>query len=99
MHVIAGKFKVAPDRREDMIRLAVSLYEPSRAEPGCISYGFYEDQGCKGSFLFFEEWKDQAAIDVHCATPYFAKFMKEGPPMMDGTPSITVYEIRETREL
>lgn len=68
MHVIAGKFKVKPESRDDMIALARSLFDASRAEPGNITYNFYEDRGNDDCFLFFEEWQSQEATDFHFQT-------------------------------
>jgi quinol monooxygenase YgiN len=97
MHVIAGKFKGKPERREDIIALARSLFDPSRAEPGNISYNFYEDKGSDNSFLFFEEWKSQEAIDFHFQTPYFKGFMEKFPDMIVGPPQIKIYEIKDIK--
>lgn len=97
MHVIAGKFKVKPERREDIIALARSLFDASRAEPGNISYNFYEDKGSENGFLFFEEWKDQEAIDFHFQTPYFKGFMEKFPDMIVGEPKIKIYEVKDVK--
>ncbi|HEY6364728.1 MAG TPA: putative quinol monooxygenase [Candidatus Binatia bacterium] len=99
MHVIAGTFTAKPERKMDVIKLAMSMFDPSRAEAGCISYNFYEDQGNKDAFLFFEEWKDQQAIDQHFATPHFARFMDQFPDMIVGKPTIKIFEIKETKVL
>ena len=97
MHVIAGKFKVKPERRKEIVALAHSLFDLSRAEPGNISYNFYEDKGSENSFLFFEEWESQQAIDFHFQTPYFKEFMVKFPNMIVGEPQITIYEIKDVK--
>jgi quinol monooxygenase YgiN len=99
MHVIAGKFRVKSERREDVIALARSLFEASRAEPGNISYNFYEDKANKDCFLFFEEWKSQEAIDSHFQTPYFKGFMEKCPQMIAGDPEIKIYEVKDVKAL
>jgi quinol monooxygenase YgiN len=99
MHVIAGKFTVKPERVQDLVKLSLDMYGPSRAEAGCISYNFYEDKGTPNGFLFFEEWKDQAAIDEHFQTPHFRHFMDEFPSMIVGQPLIRIYEVSEVKTL
>jgi quinol monooxygenase YgiN len=93
VHVIAGKFKVKPESRDDMIALARSLFDASRAEPGNITYNFYEDRGNDDCFLFFEEWQSQEATDFHFQTPYFKAFMDRFPTMITGQPEITIYRV------
>jgi quinol monooxygenase YgiN/mannose-6-phosphate isomerase-like protein (cupin superfamily) len=97
--VITGKFTAKPERKEELIQLAQSLFEPSRAEPGCASYNFYEDPTSENSFLFLEEWTSQKAIDQHFQTAHFKRFMEKFPDMIVGTPSIKIYEIGEVKEV
>lgn len=99
MHVIAGKFKVKPERIKDLIALSTGMFGPSRAESGCISYNFYEDKGSEHSFLFFEEWESQEAIDRHFSTPHFKNFMEKFPDMILGQPSIKIYEVKDVKVL
>jgi quinol monooxygenase YgiN len=81
------------------MRLASAMFEPSRAEIGCLSYNFYRASERDDEFLFFEEWADQAALDFHFGTPHFQKFIAEFSGLLAGPPAIRVYEIGETREL
>ncbi len=99
MIVLAAKFVGKPERRSDIIRLAAQVAAPSRAEAGCISYNFYEQQPANNEFLFFEEWTDQAAIDFHFQTPHFKEFMKEFPELIQGQAQLRTYEVGKTREL
>lgn len=99
MHVLAGKFKGKPERKEDIIALARSMFEASRGEPGNISYNFYKDKGAENSYLFFEEWKSQEAIDFHFSTPYFKAFMEKFPDMIVGAPEIKIYEVKDVKVL
>lgn len=45
--------------------------EKSRAEAGNISYHLYEDMDDPDILTFIEEWKDQAAVDVHADSEHF----------------------------
>lgn len=99
MIVLAAKFVGKPERRGEIIRLAAKVAAPSREEPGCISYNFYEQQPANNEFLFFEEWADQAAVDFHFQTPHFKEFMKEFPELIQGPAKLRTYEVGEVREL
>jgi quinol monooxygenase YgiN len=92
MHIIAAEVVAAAGKREDLLQLCRSMLAPSRAEAGCISYRFFEDPDCPGHVLFFEEWKDMAAIDFHFATPHFTDFSAEIPGLIEGEPKVAIYE-------
>ena len=64
MIVIAARMIGKPERKADILRLVAMVAQPSRAEAGCIAYNFYEKQPAASEFLFFEEWADQAALDL-----------------------------------
>jgi quinol monooxygenase YgiN len=97
--VVGGRFKVKPERRADMVKLATSLYGPSRAEQGCLHYSCYQDAGDPDSFVFFEEWESQEVLDKHFQTSYFQDFMKRFPDMITGTPVIKLYNVASVKQL
>ena len=74
--VITATVDIKPDKVEQFRQATDSLIVGSRAEEGCISYSMYESATEENKFFFFEEWKDQAAIDAHFATPHFKDFGK-----------------------
>src|SRR5580658_1462473 len=98
MIVLAAKCAGKPDRRNDIIRLANAMLEPSRNEAGCISYDFYE-RPSSHDYLFFEEWADQAALEFHFQTPHFQEFIKEFSGLLAGPPNIRVYDVGASRDL
>ncbi|WP_009634000.1 putative quinol monooxygenase [Synechocystis sp. PCC 7509] len=99
MYLITGNFRAKADKREELIQLAHSMFAPSRAEAGCISYNLYEDSSNKNCFLFFEEWQAQAAIDKHFQTLHFQDFMQKFSGMIEGEPTIKIHEVKETKQL
>jgi quinol monooxygenase YgiN len=99
MIVLAAKFTGKPERKGDILRLVATVTPPSRAEIGCVTYNFYEQQPGAGEFLFFEEWADQAALDGHFQTPHFKAFMTEFPELIQGPAHIRTYEVGKTRDL
>jgi quinol monooxygenase YgiN len=99
MIVLAAKFTGKPERRNEILRLTAIVAPPSRAEAGCITYNFYEQQPSANEFLFFEEWADQAALDAHFQTPHFNDFMKQFPDLIQGAPHIRTYAVGSTHDL
>ncbi|AIE73650.1 hypothetical protein D082_11220 [Synechocystis sp. PCC 6714] len=97
--MVAGNIKVRPDKREEFIALSQTFIEPSRSEPGCISYSFYEDETEANTFLFFEVWRNRLALDEHFQTPYFHEFVEKSPDLLAKPAEITIYKIAETQTL
>jgi quinol monooxygenase YgiN len=97
--VVVGKFTAKPEKQDELIRLAHQMFKPSRAEPGCLSYEFYEDTQGEHTFVFVETWKDQAAIDYHFQTDYFKQFMAKFPDLIVGKPEIKVFDIASVKQL
>lgn len=90
--LITARLQIKSDQIDAFIAAAQPLIAASRAEPGCISYTMYQEPTDRTSFLFFEEWKDQAAVDFHFATPHFTGLDAWLPGMLAGAPSIVIHD-------
>jgi len=99
MIVLAAKFTGKPDSKAEVLRRVGVIAPLSRAESGCLTYDFYQKQPDGNEFLFFEEWRDQAALDAHFQTQHFAEFVQALPALIEGTPHIRIYEVEQTRDL
>jgi quinol monooxygenase YgiN len=99
MLILAAKCIGKPDRRNDIMRVTAAIVPPSRAEAGCISYEIHERLSGNDEYLFFEEWADQAALDLHFKTPHFKEFITEFTQLLQAPPNIRIYEVAEARTL
>ena len=99
MIVLAAKFTGKPESKAEILRRVGVIAPLSRAENGCVTYDFYEKHPGGNEFLFFEEWRDQSALDAHFQTPHFAEFVGALPALIEGNPQIRIYEVAQTREL
>lgn len=72
--IVAGEIKINPAGRDGALDLLGPFVAATRAEQGCIAYGFYEDLTQPGTIRLYEEWADEAALDAHMATPHMAQF-------------------------
>jgi quinol monooxygenase YgiN len=92
MVVLTGRFTAQPDSLAAVLELCHSMYPGSRSEAGCLSYNLWTDSSNGTNFMFFEEWKDRAALETHFQTPHFTRFMSLFPSMIEGEPVIRIYE-------
>jgi quinol monooxygenase YgiN len=50
------------------------LTEASRKEPGCVSYIPHFVEGEATTVVIYEQYKDEAALEFHRATPHFHQY-------------------------
>jgi quinol monooxygenase YgiN len=97
--VVAAQIKIKPQKEQEFIDFCQTLISPSRAEAGAVSYSFYKDESQAHSFIFYEEWKNQAALDEHFQTPYFKEFVKRAPDLLAEPAVIKIYRIASSKIL
>ena len=74
MLLIVGTVRL-PSENLALARPAMrAMVDASRAEPGCLEYGYAEDVLVPGLIHVKELWADQAALDAHFSMPYFQRF-------------------------
>jgi quinol monooxygenase YgiN len=56
---------------EQQVREALTaLVEPTRSEPGCISYELLVSAADPATFITMETWRSQADLDAHLQTEH-----------------------------
>jgi len=93
MVIITGSATVADADRAVFLEISERQVTNSRREPGNVSYAFYEDAMIPGRFFFYEEWKDQAAIDFHFKQPYCIEFIAQARAFASSPPEIKIYPV------
>jgi quinol monooxygenase YgiN len=82
----------APGQEDKVREQALSMVEPSRAEPGNISYQAYVHPDDPGAWLIFEEWEDRASFEAHLSSPHLTEALAAGPDLLAGPPQEHVFE-------
>ena len=90
--IISAQVFIKPEKVTAFVDATKDLIKKSRAEEGCVSYSLYQDPQDKTKFLFFEEWKNQAAVDFHFATDHFQKFGETLEECSSAPAVITIYD-------
>jgi quinol monooxygenase YgiN len=80
LKMITAKIFVKKENINDFIKAAKGMIENTAKEPGCVSYMLYQNPFEPTHLIFFETYKNQAAIDSHFASSYFKEF---GPVIKD----------------
>lgn len=81
----AGKEK----QLEDVLKKMVSSVQ---TEKGCTKYILHRAKADPAQFMFYEEYVDQAALDVHNATAWFKQLGKDLEGLLAGDPVAVFWE-------
>ena len=78
MIVLKVDMLVKPGTEEKCKEYIRVMQEHSRKEPGCLLYVGHQSTENPRKFLFYEQYKDQAALDAHRNAPYFKQYVTGG---------------------
>ena len=68
----------AKDDREKVAEILRHLALASRKEPGCANYVPHHVDGDPETVLIYEQYRDQAAVEAHRASPHFEQYAVGG---------------------
>ncbi len=74
--IINARINIKPEAIEQFISLAKTMVGNSKTEQGCLCYKLYQEVGNPRSFIFYEVYENQDAVDFHNSTPYFKTFIE-----------------------
>lgn len=74
--VLTVVIEAVPGREQELAAKLKELVSPTRSEPGCLGYELNGSQEKNGTFLFFEKFASQEALDQHIKTAHFQNFLK-----------------------
>ena len=89
---VVARLTIKKEVVESFVQFAQKIVEETRKEAGCISYGLYKD--CisqEAEFIFYEEYKDQAALDYHNKSEHLKQFFSNITPLLAGKPIVEVF--------
>jgi quinol monooxygenase YgiN len=62
------------------------------AEEGTLAYVVHRAKKEPGKFLIYEKYRDKESLNIHSATPYFMELFGTIGPLIDGNPTIEIFE-------
>jgi quinol monooxygenase YgiN len=72
--VIVARLIVKEGQEKAFIDVASKLVTATRQEPGNLFYSLYQSPLNPVEFIFYEEYKDDAAFQTHASSAHFAAF-------------------------
>lgn len=90
-YVILVRFRVKAGQDRQFAKQMLSVIPATRSEPGNRQFEFYVDQDDALNFMLYEEFVDEAALQVHRERPEMAANLAAIKPMLDGAPDATFW--------
>jgi quinol monooxygenase YgiN len=79
MLINAVTYTFPEDKADEVERLFRELRAASLAEEGCLGYEVCRgDADAPGTFVLYEKWADQAALDAHYQKEHFVRLGVNG---------------------
>ena len=67
--------KAVPGKEEQLKEVLTAMVEPTRKEPGCITYQLYSNDK-NDTFFFYELWETPAHLEAHTKTEHYLHLVK-----------------------
>jgi len=64
---------VKPECIQEFLKVAAELVDETRKEKDNMSYHLGQEIGVENVFTFIEQWKDDAALDLHVTLSHFTQ--------------------------
>jgi quinol monooxygenase YgiN len=80
MVVLAVTWMAKVGREAQVADLFSKLTEESRKEPGCLMFQVHKHKTEARRFFIYEQYKDDAALESHRASPHFLQYPKKELP-------------------
>jgi len=76
------KVKAVAGKEAQLKEVLGAMLEPTRKEPGCITYQLYTNEK-SDTFFFYELWETPAHLDAHTKTPHYLQLVKDRVGLVD----------------
>ncbi len=82
MVVLVVTWMAKVGREAEVAAVFSKLTGESCKEPGCVMYVAHRHKTEPRRFLVYEQYKDDAALEAHRATPHFLQYAKKELPKL-----------------
>lgn len=79
---VTAVFRAKPGKEAEVQAGLETLIEPTRKEVGCIRYDLHRHLTEPGVFLFDEEWRSHADLEVHFTQPHILRLREILPDLL-----------------
>ncbi len=99
MVIVHARVVLKPGNKPAFLEVARACIAETRKETGCLSYSAFEDITDPDVVIFYEEWRDEAAVANHMSLPHTQKLLSTAPAFIASPPSIRMHSLLGTTVL
>ncbi len=89
---VIARLTIKKEAVDKFVQFAQKIVDETHKEAGCITYILYKNSfGQEAQFIFYEEYKDQSALDIHNKSEYLKLFLSQITPLLAGAPKVEVF--------
>jgi quinol monooxygenase YgiN len=92
---VVARINAKSDKIDEVRDLLLALIEPTRKEPGCITYELLQNRNDPTDFTFVEEWASGSAFDSHFLSDHLKALGPKLQPIVTEPPDIRIYSLVE----
>jgi quinol monooxygenase YgiN len=92
MLVVVAVMKAKAGMEQEMESALKDMIPKVDKEDGTLVYTLHRAKKEPQKFLMYEKYLNKEALNHHSTTPYFTELFGKIGPMIDGTPTIDIYE-------
>jgi quinol monooxygenase YgiN len=97
--VVVGDIYGLVGRADQLVELLRETQERARSEPGCAAYAFAEVIGDPGHYVVLQEWRDEAALEAHYASPHFRRYQERVGEFLARPSEVRLHRVAQTLQL
>ncbi|WEK38942.1 MAG: putative quinol monooxygenase [Candidatus Brevundimonas colombiensis] len=98
MLLIIGTIRLPSSNLDAARPIMKRMVESSRAEEGCVEYGYAEDLFEPGLIHVKERWTEQTALDRHFASTHISEWRAAWQKLEISDRNLLVYDVGEPRQ-
>jgi len=92
MIVVVATMKAKAGSEQEMEKALREVVPLVEAEEGTFVYTLHRAKREPQKFLMYEKYPNKEALNTHGSTPYLAELFGKIAPLLDGAPTIDIYE-------
>jgi quinol monooxygenase YgiN len=81
--VLIARFHALPQQREELRSALAAIAQPTRAEPGCLSFEVLNSNCDPDLFYIHSRWQDEAAFNSHAELAHTRSFLAAASAAID----------------
>ena len=90
---VVARIVARPGKVEDLRAVLHGLVEPTRKEPGCVTYELLQNKTDPTDFTFVEEWSSEEDLDAHLQSPHLRQARSRLSELAVADPDIRRYTV------